>query len=277
MSVKAEEFLEQLREAVATDQLKLPSLPDVALNIRKAVESDTGSAEQIAEILSQDPSMAARLLQLANSPLYRPRSEIDSLQLAVARLGVRIVRDLVTTLAMRQLFKTDSPVLEQYFRELWTCSTQVAAISRTLAAGHGSLENEQALLAGLIHNIGALPIIMLAEQDPALINDRDALHEITEAIQHRVGESILRFWHFPQSLIDVVCLSHEFHRQARGPADYVDLVQVALLQAGYADMSQMDPVPAAFQRLELDSSLDVYHDEQHRTHIDQTLQSLIAV
>ena len=275
MTLKAEEFLQQLREAVATDQLKLPSLPDVALNIRKAVEDENGSAEQIAEILSQDPSLAARLLQLANSALYRPRTEIDSLQLAIARLGVRIVRDLVTTLAMRQLFNAESPVLEQHFRELWSCSTQVAAISRSLAASHHELENEQAMLAGLIHNIGALPVVMLAQHDTQLMNDKVALASLSAEIQHRVGEIILRFWHFPQSLIDVVSLSHDLHRHHEGPADYVDVVQAALIQGGYLK-HEGESTPEAFVKLGIDDNQLLDNDE-FKNGIDRTLQSLTAL
>ena len=275
MTLKAEEFLQQLREAVATDQLKLPSLPDVALNIRKAVEDENGSAEQIAEILSQDPSLAARLLQLANSALYRPRTEIDSLQLAIARLGVRIVRDLVTTLAMRQLFNAESPVLEQHFRELWSCSTRVAAISRSLAASHHELENEQAMLAGLIHNIGALPVVMLAQHDTQLMNDKVALASLSAEIQHRVGEIILRFWHFPQSLIDVVSLSHDLHRHHEGPADYVDVVQAALIQGGYLK-HEGESTPEAFVKLGIDDNQLLDNDE-FKNGIDRTLQSLTAL
>lgn len=277
MSSKSQLFLEQLREAVATDQLKLPSLPDVALHIRKALESETGSAQQIADILSQDPSLAARLLQLANSPLYRARAEIDNLHLAVARLGVRIVRDLVTTLAMRQMFQTDSPVLEQHFRALWSCSIRVAAISRSLATRQPGLDNEQALLAGLIHNIGALPIVMLAQRDPQLINDRAALQQLTRDIQDQVGEIILAFWHFPRSLIEVVSLCHKFDRSHKGEADYVDIVQVALSQAGYDDWPETGSPVSAFRHLGLDDSLSIMDDEHHRLAIEQTMQTLSAV
>jgi len=71
--------LQQINTAVETDQIKLPTLPEVALKIRTAVEKGDHSAAGIAELLAQDTALSVRLLQLANCPLYRARSEIDGL------------------------------------------------------------------------------------------------------------------------------------------------------------------------------------------------------
>ncbi len=277
MNVQAEQFYNQLRKAVETDQLKLPTLPDVALAIRKAVESESKSAEQIADILSQDPSLSARLLQLANSPLYRARCEIENLQMAVTRLGVKIVRDLVTTLAMRQLFRTESKVLERHFRELWSNSVRVAAVSRYLAAGQPNLDREHALLAGLIHNIGALPIVTMAQQKPELMNDRQALRALTQEIQHKAGKVILEFWRFPQNLIDVVSQCHDFNREGNGPVDYVDIVQVALLQSGCTEAPEDLSNVAAVRKLGLDSSFVVDNPIENQQDVNTTIQSLMTI
>ena len=280
MIEKAEHFYQKLCKAVQTDQLKLPSLPEVALRIRQAVEHDEKSAQQIAEILTQDAALAARLLQLANSPLYRAQSKIDNLQMAITRLGTRIVRDLVITLAMRQIFQSSSTALDQQFRELWSTSVEVASICRLLAAGQNSLQPEQALLAGLIHNIGALPILRLAEDDAELIDDPEALEEITLDIQSRVGKVILEFWHFPDCFIDVVNHWDQFDRQHSGTADYTDLVQVAILQSGHTrfahtpdDWSRV----SAFEKLGLDTSINYLELDDNKACIEQTRQTLMCM
>ena len=171
MSEKAEKFFQELQKAVETDQLVLPTLPEVALKIREAVESEDSSAQQIAETLTQDAALSARMIQVANSPLYRTRNPIDDLQMAVTRLGIRMVRDLVISLAMKQIYQATSDVLDQHFRESWNTAVEVAAICRMLATTVPGINSEQALLAGLIHNIGALPILVLAEDDEELFND----------------------------------------------------------------------------------------------------------
>ncbi|NOR42716.1 MAG: HDOD domain-containing protein, partial [Gammaproteobacteria bacterium] len=83
MNAKADLFFNELKEAVEDDSLVLPSLPEVALKIRDEVESEDSTAEQIANALRQDGSLSARLIQVVNSPLYRPRNPIDDLQMAV--------------------------------------------------------------------------------------------------------------------------------------------------------------------------------------------------
>lgn len=111
MTEKAEQFFSELKSAVESDQLVLPTLPEVALKIREAVESEDTSAQQVAEIMTQDASLSARLIQVSNSPLYRSRTPIEDLQMAVTRLGIRMVKDLVVSLAMKQIYQATSDVL----------------------------------------------------------------------------------------------------------------------------------------------------------------------
>ena len=168
MSEKAEQFFAELKKAVESDRLILPTLPEVALKIRAAVEDENTSAQKIADTLTQDASLSARLIQVVNSPLYRSRNPIDNLQMAVTRMGIRLVRDLVISLAMKQIYQATSNVLDVYFRKSWNNSVEVAAISRMLATTVQGINPEQALLAGLVHNIGSLPILVLAEDDDDL-------------------------------------------------------------------------------------------------------------
>ncbi len=223
-------FLNDLFKAIDERRLTLPTLPEVALRVRDSVESDTSTAGQVADIVATDAALSARLLQVANSPLYRGRVPIDNLQMAVARLGTKLVRSLVVSLIMQQMFQATSDLLDKRFRQLWEESVQVAAISRVIAQSLRHLDKEQALLAGLIHNIGALPILTMAEKHSELINDSDELDRIIEALSPRIGERILQEWDFPDSLIKVpvnfLNLSYDHEDQA----DYVDVVIVGRLQ-----------------------------------------------
>ncbi len=230
MSAKAEQFFTELKKAVESDKLILPTLPEVALKIRSAVEDDNASAQKIADTLTQDASLSARLIQVANSPLYRSRNPIDNLQAAVMRMGIRLVRDLVVSLAMKQIYQATSDVLDDYFRKAWNDSVEAAAICRMLSTTVSGLNPEQALLAGLIHNIGSLPILVMAEDDDELFQDPDALGELIWELQGRVGALILTNWRFPDYMIEVVRESHNFsYNRPGGAPAYVDLVQVDLL------------------------------------------------
>lgn len=279
MNDNSAQFFNTLKKAVETDQLSLPTLPEVAIKIREAVECENNSAQQIADILLQDAALTTRLLQVANSPVYRSRSQIDDLTMAVTRLGTRVVRDLVICLAMKQIFQPSSKLLDQQFRELWATSVEVAAISR-LIAGKTSLNPEQALIAGLIHNIGALPVLQMAEQDATLSKDPQALSQLIKDIQSPVGKLILSFWNFPTQLIDVVANWNKFDRQHTGPTDYTDIVQIAILQSGHTAYSNAptdwQQVPA-FAAAGIQSDSNIIEIEENKIKIDETRQSLSVI
>lgn len=276
MSAKAEQFFADLKKAVETDQLILPTLPEVALKIRESVENENTSAQQIAEDLTQDASLSARLIQVANSPLYRSRNPIDDIQMAVTRLGVRMVRDLVISLAMKQIFQATSDVLDEQFRRSWNTAVEVAAICRMMAITVPGISSEQALLAGLIHNIGSLPILVMAEDDDDLFQDAEALAQIINELQGRVGELILKSWNFADHMIEVVRECHNFSYDHQGEATFIDLVQAALLQGGHADEATVDwsNVPA-FEKLGMDTEINVIDIEENKELIEDTKQSLM--
>jgi len=276
MTEKAEQFFNELKSAVESDQLILPTLPEVALKIREAVESENTSAQQVAETLTQDASLSARLIQVSNSPLYRSRTPIEDLQMAVTRLGIRMVRDLVISLAMKQIYQATSDVLDEHFRRIWNTSVEVAAICRMFATTVPGINPEQALLAGLIHNIGALPILVMAEDDNDLFNDGEALQQVITELQGRVGILILETWNFGDAMIDVVKNAHNFSYDHEGGADLVDLVQIALLQGGHVN-SDVDwsGVPA-FAKLGMDTEVNVVEIEENKEIIESTKQSLMA-
>ena len=278
MSEKGTQFFEALKQAVETDKLVLPTLPEVALKIREAVESENASAQQIADTLSQDASLSARLLQVANSPLYRSRTPIEDLQMAVTRIGLRLVQDLVISLAMKQIYQATSDVLDDYFRFAWQASVDIAAICRMLATTVPNINPEQALLAGLIHNIGSLPVVVMAEDDDDLFQDADAMGDLLWELEGPVGELIVRSWNFGEHMIDVVKHCHNFEYDHMGEPDLVDLVQVALLQSGHVDERHMpadwSKVPA-FAHLGMDSEVNVVEIEENAEMIEMTKQSLL--
>ena len=142
-----------------------------------------------------------------------------------------------------------------------------------LATTCPNLEPEQALLAGLVHNIGTLPILVMAEDDDELFNDETLLKSVIAELQGKVGSMILESWHFPQSHIDVVNECYNFARQHEGPADYVDVVQVALLQGGFVDemegASDWSAIPA-FEKLGMDTEINAVELEENQLIIEET-------
>ena len=223
-------FLETLNQAIDSNRLTLPTLPEVALRVRSAVEREDSSAKQVADIIATDAALSARLLQVANSPLYRGRVQIDSLQMAVARLGVRVVRSLVVSLIMQQIFQATNDLLDRKFRQVWEESVQIAALSRVIAGGHDHLDKDQAMLAGLIHNIGALPVLAMADNYDELLEDAAELERVINALSPEIGSRILQMWDFPEALVEVTRNFLDLGYRSEGKANYTEVVMVARLQ-----------------------------------------------
>lgn len=226
-----QDFLIHVKTELEANRLILPTLPDIALKVRDSVSKGDASAQELAEMIATDPALSARLIQVANSPLYRGANEIKNIQMAVTRLGNSTIRTLITSLVMQQMFKPTTALLEHYFRSIWEQGVNVSAISRALASFVPSLNPDEAMLAGLIHQIGKLPILTLVEKIPEFKDSPSRLEKLLEKAHPHVGKLIMDTWKFPEELKLVASEYVNFQREHDGPADYVDLVQVAFLQS----------------------------------------------
>lgn len=260
MTDTSNQFLQRLLDDLANNRLVLPTLPEVALRVRDTVEDEMASAGQIAEIVATDPALAARLFQISNSPLYRGNRPIDDLKMAITRLGLGVVRNVVTSLAMQQIFQPTTDALDQRFRKIWEHSTEVAAISSVLAKQYTRLRPDEAMLAGLVHEIGALPILSRAEEDPSLVADDAQLDELLKNAAGTIGEAILKAWGFSDALVQVPNGVRDLRRQSGDKPDYVDVVQVAKLQALFGSQDPLGRVDwstvPAFAKLGIDCSVE---------------------
>lgn len=263
MTDLAQRIQEELIHALERDQLVLPTLPEVALRIREAAENPDVSINELTREISTDTALSARLIKVVNSPLLRSRQEITDLNMAVNRLGVVYTANLATGLAMAQLFQATTDNIDRRMREVWARSTEVAGISHVLCKHYTRLKSDQAMLAGLVHQIGVLPILSYAEENGQLLGDSITLDIVIEQIHPIIGDRILAAWDFPQPVRRIPSEHLDFARTP-AEADYADIVQVAMLQslAGtqhpYAEMDWAH-IPS-FARLGLNPANDQEED-----------------
>lgn len=256
-----EKLLDKLLTDLEKDKLVLPTLPEVALRVRETLEDENSGMSDAARVITSDAALSARLIQIANSPLLRAARTIESVEAAVTRMGADMTRNLVTSIAMEQMFQATSDVTDKRLRDLWEHSTQVAALSHALASQFTKLKPDQALLAGLVHDIGALPIITIAEDIPELLADTALLDNIISKAHTTIGEAILQKWNFSPELIAVAAEHEDIHRDHAGPADYVDVVVIANLESYLGSQHQhasadLSTVPA-FAKLGLEPEINV--------------------
>ena len=97
--------ISELMAELESDKLVLPSLPEVALKIREAIDDPNVTSAAIAKVISTDAALTARLIQVANSPLVRGNRAIDGLDAAVTRMGNTMVKNVANSLIVQQMFQ----------------------------------------------------------------------------------------------------------------------------------------------------------------------------
>jgi HD-like signal output (HDOD) protein len=237
-----------------SNRLQLPSLPDVAWRVRRVADQENSTADDIAQVINADPAMAAKLVRAANSAVFRGFTETSVLRDVIVRLGLETTRQLVTVFALRELFRTDEPILRAAMDRLWQHTREVAAVSWALARAIPGVNPEEAMLAGLLHGIGAIPIIQYAERYPSLCQDEKELPAAIEALQGEVGGAILRHWGFSEMICETAEQAGQWHFDSgRDEPRLVDVVLIAQMHALIGqqqgvDLPVLSEVPA-FTRL----------------------------
>ena len=170
MNKLAEMVQAQLLDAIEKDDLVLPTLPEVALSIREAAEDSEISVAALSRVIGRDAALSARLIKVVNSPLLRATVEVTELHTAITRLGINYSCNLAIGLVIEQIFHARSPAVEQKLREIWANSLEVAGMSYELARRYTRLKPDQAALGGLVNQIGALPVLIYAEEHNELLS-----------------------------------------------------------------------------------------------------------
>ncbi|WNO08029.1 HDOD domain-containing protein [Teredinibacter sp. KSP-S5-2] len=260
MSALAEKVAQEINKAIETDRLVLPTLPEMALRVREVAEDENASIPKLAAVISTDASLTARIIKVANSPLFRAAREIEDLNMALSRLGMQYTCNLATGLAMEQMFQATTDFVDKKLRETWTRSSEIAGICHVFCKHKTKLRPDQATLAGLTHQIGVLPILSFAEDHPSLLRDSFTLDKIINEIHPQLGVKILTTWEFPSEIRNVPVDHLNFTRQIAAP-DYADLVTVAMLEDYAGDKggiyANLDfSTVTAFDRLGLDPNIE---------------------
>jgi HD-like signal output (HDOD) protein len=246
---------EQLLRDLEQDCLQLPSLPEVAIRIGRALEDGMSDAHQIAELIQIDPVITAKLIKAANSAFYGGRNPVDTCSAAVVRLGGDVTHKLVLSYALKELFQSDSALLQNRMQQLWKHSTHVAAICYVLAKQDQRFKPEHAMLVGLLHDIGIVAILNYAKNFPDESMQPVMIDQAIANMRAQIGSMIMNNWRFPTDFVIAAREAEEWMRNKGEVPDYCDLVIIAQLHSYIGNskglhLPAIDEVPA-HSRLEL--------------------------
>ncbi len=207
MSANAEavSLADRIQARVESGEFQLPPLPELALRLQEKLADEDTDTRAIAALIRTEPALAASLLRTANSALFGGLRPITDLNQAIARLGLRRVGALVTTMLVKGQFQATSEFGTKMQHVLWDHAVTSAAASRELAQREG-LDPEEAFLGGLLHGIGRLMVLKgldeVLTEHPELQVTRPVMDELIEIMQYPLGYRTLKSWNLSEAICD---------------------------------------------------------------------------
>lgn len=207
--------MEWTPEKLVRETKSVSSLPSAFTRLNEAVNSSRTSTHDIAKIISEDPSLTARLLRIANSALYAFPSKIDTITKAVTVIGTRQLRDLTLGTSVIALFEGIPTDINM--ETFWRHSIACGVTARILATYRRETNVERFFVAGLLHDIGRLILLLKLpnETSEALRkakSENELLHKIEKdmfGFDHAdVGSTLLKLWKIPEHTVTAVGFHH---------------------------------------------------------------------
>lgn len=221
-----------LYNKINLEDLVLPSPPALMQRVCMMQRKPFSDVEDIVYLLKDYPFVEDRLLQLANSAIFRSSVEISTVKSAIIRLGVSRVLSMIASMSITQYLKSaPNKTLERYFNNMWQQSLQVAAMAYLLAREKTGIDPEKALFAGLVHNIGVMPLLLSLSNSTQLMQNQQMIMDVADVIVPKyypyAGRVLTQHWQLPDEIV-AVCTSHRnFNRSSHACVDLCDVVQMA--------------------------------------------------
>lgn len=226
-----------LDDKIRQDRLVLPTLPEIALRVRQTADDPKVSLAQMAEVISQDAALSARMMKVANSAFMGRSIKVSTLSQAVTRIGLSQIKNIATAMALEQLFVSEYKQVQQQLDKLWRDNIQVAAIAVACLKSYQASQPQCKLspdvmtLCALVHNIGALAVITEAERHPEVFGHPLFLTSVIDKAAPYISVKVLKAWGF----------SEEFQLAAKSwrvckastVLDYTDFIRLAAIARGY--------------------------------------------
>ncbi|MDP8221966.1 MAG: HDOD domain-containing protein [Candidatus Lernaella stagnicola] len=207
VSPEEEAFRERVIKAILARDFDLPMLPHVALKVIRLTSDEDASMQDLAKVILTDQTIAAKIISIANSPVYAGVVEINNINQALVRLGQTEVKNLMLAISLQtKIFK--SRLYGRLAKRLWERAVGVAFASRVVASATNNDKNES-FLAGLMHNIGRMISLTVIESAQRRVEDdfrpqEEMIENIVEQYQRDVGELTVEKWTLPSIVNQVV-------------------------------------------------------------------------
>lgn len=225
-------------------EIIFPTSLDVSAHISEVMSNESASLQQIAQQVQRDPLIASKILKIANSASHNPSGNtITDIGHALNRIGMQSARSIALACALAQLAKSNkTPAFAELLKLMLEHSLKTAAIARVLARRLAPrVSPETAMLAGLVHDLGAFFMLNRVENYPELVNRPDTVRYLVAQWHEGIGTTLLDALGLPEEVIEAVKEVDIPRHKVDTPRTLADIVYVAnLFAGGFAEMQRLD-------------------------------------
>jgi len=199
---------------IVMQAVDLPTIPTVARKVVKALANPNTNISDLNKLISTDQALSARILKIANSAMYYCQREINSLTVAMTRIGFSSLKSIVVAISTKGIYKT----FGESEQLLWEHSVGVSIASQTVAQAIGGFKVDEIFVGGLMHDIGKT---LLNNKDPKKYSQVfqevheggkrfiEAEQEIYGFTHAEAGSLLIEKWNLPDILTDVIRIHHD--------------------------------------------------------------------
>jgi len=221
-------FLRDIAQDLSRKDLKFPTFIDASLGVRMALGKKDLSNIELARVVTSEPLLCARVVALANSAALNPSGrEVSDVKSAVMLVGQNAVRSLSVTLAMEQIARAkELEPFKAQARELWEHCLEVAALAFVIGKRRGLANPDEALFAGLVHDLGHFYLMWRATQFPELTEQPEELRAIVHDWHPGIGSALLQSLDLPEG-VSRACDEHELPPSVLPPGSLSELISLS--------------------------------------------------
>lgn len=221
-------ILEDIAKDLSGDEITFPTFLDITFQVRSALKDPNLSVEQLAKLVGAEPLMSAKIIRMSNSVALNPSGrEVADVKNAIIRVGMEAVRTVSFAVAMEQLLKSKQMhAFESLSKRLWEHTSHVAALCRVLARKVARINGDEAMFAGLVHDLGVFYLLSRAANFPELVADKAELHALLVDWHDNIGHALLSALGQPESVLSAV-QEHETDRPIIELKSLSDVLYVA--------------------------------------------------
>jgi HD-like signal output (HDOD) protein len=221
-------FLQSLTADLSSGKISFPTFTGATLRVRNALADETIDADRLGRVVMAEPLLGARIIKIANSAALNPGGRnVADVRSALLRVGSDVVRSTAVALAMEQLRAArDVQAFHAQAEWIWRHSLEVGAISFVIARSVPRMNPDEALFAGLVHDIGSFYLLSRACASPDLAADPVKLDELIFEWHAAIGQAVLHEFALADATLAAVA-EHEHHKVSAPPRQLVDVVALA--------------------------------------------------